>query len=167
MNDTDDLLKPELYINRELSLLEFNGRVLARARIETIPLLERLNYLCIASSNLDEFYEVRVAGVLQMATMDPTSVAADGLTPLDQLRVISEKSHQLVSEQYRILNKVLIPLLSEENIHFIRRRDWTEGQRNWLKQYFHEELLPILTPVGLDSAHPFPRILNKSLKSRR
>ena len=163
MNDTNDVLKPELFINRELSLLEFNGRVLAQAEIEQIPLLERLNYLCIASSNLDEFYEVRVAGVLQMATLDPTSVAADGLTPLDQLTAISEKSHQLVADQYRILNEVLIPLLSKENIHFIRRRDWTEAQKNWLKQYFHEELLPILTPVGLDSAHPFPRILNKSL----
>jgi polyphosphate kinase len=164
MIDTDDLLKPELYINRELSLLEFNGRVLAQARIEQIPLLERLNYLCIASSNLDEFYEVRVAGVLQMASLESTAVvAADGLTPLDQLTAISEKSHQLVTEQYRILNEVLIPLLSKENIHFFRRRDWTEAQRNWLKQYFHEELLPILTPVGLDSAHPFPRILNKSL----
>ena len=163
MNDTNDVLKPELFINRELSLLEFNGRVLAQAEIEQIPLLERLNYLCIASSNLDEFYEVRVAGVLQMATLDPTSVAEDGLTPLDQLTAISEKSHQLVAEQYRILNEVLIPLLSKENIHFIRRRDWTEAQKNWLKQYFHEELLPILTPVGLDSAHPFPRILNKSL----
>jgi polyphosphate kinase len=163
MNDTNDVLKPELFINRELSLLEFNGRVLAQAEIEQIPLLERLNYLCIASSNLDEFYEVRVAGVLQMATLDPTSVAADGLTPLDQLTAISEKSHQLVAEQYRILNEILIPLLSKENIHFIRRKDWTEAQKNWLKQYFHEELLPILTPVGLDSAHPFPRILNKSL----
>ena len=162
MNDTNDLLKPELYINRELSLLEFNGRVLAQAEIEQIPLLERLNYLCNASSNLDEFYEVRVAGLLQMATIDSTP-AADGLTPCDQLTAISEKSHQLVAEQYRILNEVLIPLLREENIHFIRRKEWTEAQRNWLKQYFHEELLPILTPVGLDSAHPFPRILNKSL----
>ncbi len=163
MTDEIDLLKPELYINRELSLLEFNVRVLAQAEIEQIPLLERLNYLCISSSNLDEFYEVRVAGVLQLAAMDPTSVGSDGLTPLEQLTAISEKAHELVANQYRILNDVLIPLLSAENIHFFRRKDWTEAQKNWLEQYFHEELLPILTPVGLDSAHPFPRILNKSL----
>jgi polyphosphate kinase len=163
MTEEIDLLKPELYINRELSLLEFNVRVLAQAEIEQIPLLERLNYLCISSSNLDEFYEVRVAGVLQLAALDPTSVGSDGLTPLEQLTAISEKAHELVADQYRILNEVLIPLLSAENIHFFRRKDWTEEQKNWLEQYFHEELLPILTPVGLDSAHPFPRILNKSL----
>lgn len=163
MTEEIDLLKPELYINRELSLLEFNVRVLAQAEIKQIPLLERVNYLCISSSNLDEFYEVRVAGVLQLAAMDPTSVGSDGLTPLEQLTAISEKAHELVADQYRILNEVLIPLLSAENIHFFRRKDWTDAQKNWLEQYFHEELLPILTPVGLDSAHPFPRILNKSL----
>ena len=158
-----DLTKPELYINRELSLLEFNVRVLAQARDESIPLLERLNYLCISCSNLDEFYEVRVASVLQMLEMDPTSISTDGLTPHEQLEQIGVKAHELVQEQDGLLNGTLIPLLEQENIRFIRRKDWTDTQQKWLANYFNVELLPILTPVGLDSAHPFPRILNKSL----
>lgn len=163
MNENLSLSNPEFFLNRETSLLEFNIRVLEQAKIETIPLLERLNYLCISSSNLDEFYEVRVASVLQMAKMDPESVSVDGLKPSEQLMWISKKANELVSNQYRILNEVLLPALAEENIRFIRRKDWTESQRKWLQQYFYEALMPILTPVGLDSAHPFPRILNKSL----
>lgn len=161
--ETINLQQPELYINRELSLLEFNMRVLAQAEVETVPLLERLNYLCISCSNLDEFYEVRVASVLQMAEMDPSAVGPDGLTPNEQLDKISVKAHELVSAQYHMLNEVLIPLLHQENIRFIRRAEWSETQQTWLAKYFEEELMPILTPVGLDSAHPFPRILNKSL----
>jgi len=158
-----NLKNPEFYINRDLSLLEFNKRVLAQATDESVPLLERLNYLCISCSNLDEFFEVRVASIIEMATIDPKAVGSDGLTPIEQLEKISIHARQLVSEQYQILNEVLIPKLAEENIHFIRRKDWTEAQHKWLFRYFNEELLPILTPVGLDSAHPFPRILNKSL----
>jgi polyphosphate kinase len=166
INETDDIIdlhKPELYINRELSLLEFNKRVLAQAKDENVPLLERLNYLCISCSNLDEFFEVRVASVLQMATMDPKAIGPDGLTPHEQLEQISINAHQLVDEQYTVLNEILIPKLKEQNIRFIRRSKWTEAQHKWLENYFNDELLPILTPVGLDSAHPFPRILNKSL----
>ena len=158
-----DLSNPEFYINRELSLLEFNVRVLAQALDENLPLLERLNYLCISCSNLDEFYEVRVASLLQMAEMDANVVSSDGLTINEQLDKIAVKAHALVAEQYRVLNEVLIPLLAAENIRFVRRDKWTAEQRQWLEKYFNEELLPILTPVGLDSAHPFPRILNKSL----
>lgn len=158
-----DLTSTEFYINRELSLLEFNIRVLAQAKNEKLPLLERLNYLCISCSNLDEFYEVRVASVIQMSQMDPGALGPDGLTPHEQLEKIAVKAHELVDEQYRVLNDVLIPQMANENIHFIRRHDWSDAQKKWLAQYFTEELLPILTPVGLDSAHPFPRILNKSL----
>lgn len=158
-----NLQKPELYINRELSLLEFNKRVLAQAMDDNVPLLERLNYLCISCSNLDEFFEVRVASVIQMATIDPKAAGSDGLTPKEQLELISVQSHQLVDEQYQVLNEVLIPKLMEENIRFIRRKKWTEAQHKWLQNFFNDELMPILTPVGLDSAHPFPRILNKSL----
>lgn len=157
------LNSPELYINRELSLLEFNVRVLAQALDETLPLLERLNYLCISCSNLDEFYEVRVASLLQMAEMDANVISTDGLKIKEQLERISIKAHSLVAEQYRILNEVLIPTLETENIRFLRRDRWSATQKAWLERYFNEELLPILTPVGLDSAHPFPRILNKSL----
>jgi polyphosphate kinase len=158
-----DLKSPELYINRDVSLLEFNKRVLAQAMNENVPLLERLNYLCISCSNLDEFYEVRVASIIQMAAIDPKVVGPDGLTPSEQLERIAVNAHLLVLEQYRVLNDILIPKLEEQNIRFIRRKDWTEAQLQWLQQYFNEEVLPILTPVGLDSAHPFPRILNKSL----
>jgi polyphosphate kinase len=158
-----DLSSPELYINRELSLLQFNNRVLAQAKNEKLPLLERLNYLCISCANLDEFYEVRVASVIQMAEMDPDAIGEDGYTPHEQLEKIGHKAHELVDEQYRMLNEILIPLMEKENICFIRRNHWTDVQTKWLEQYFNEELLPILTPVGLDSAHPFPRILNKSL----
>jgi len=158
-----DLSEPSLYYNRELSLLEFNDRVLAQAKDENIPLLERLNYLCISCSNLDEFYEVRVASVIQIAEIDPHVTACDGLNAHEQLQAISVKAHELVSEQYRVLHDLMIPQLAEQDIRFIRRDDWTDKQRQWLKKFFHEELQPILTPVGLDSAHPFPRILNKSL----
>jgi polyphosphate kinase len=167
--DTDKIVeavnleKPEYYINRDLSLLEFNKRVLAQAKNESVPLLERLNYLCISCSNLDEFFEVRVASIIEMATIDPKTVGSDGLTPNEQLEKISVHAHQLVDEQYQVLNEILIPRLNEENIRFIRRNNWTEAQHKWLSRYFNEELMPILTPVGLDSAHPFPRILNKSL----
>lgn len=158
-----DLNLPEFYINRELSLLEFNERVLAQALDEAVPLLERLNYLCISCSNLDEFFEVRVASLLQMANIEPAVVGPDGLTVHEQLERIGARAHRLVEDQYKTLNEVLIPQLNEQSIRFIRRTHWTEAQQKWLAHYFEESLLPILTPVGLDSAHPFPRILNKSL----
>jgi len=158
-----ELTSPELYINREQSLLEFNIRVLAQALDTNLPLLERLNYLCISCSNLDEFYEVRVASLLQMAEMDDSAISVDGLSIQEQLEKISVKAHELVEEQYRVLNEVLIPNLEEESIRFLRRDRWTDSQKAWLEKFFNEELLPILAPVGLDSAHPFPRILNKSL----
>ena len=163
INHDIDLQKPELYINRELSILEFNKRVLAQAKDESVPLLERLNYLCISCSNLDEFFEVRVASVIEMVTMDPDTRGIDGLTPNEQLDLISTYTRKLVTDQYDVLNTILLPKLKEENIHFVRRQQWTESQSKWLETYFNEEILPILTPVGLDSAHPFPRILNKSL----
>ena len=161
--DANVLENPEYYINRELSLLEFNDRVLAQVRDENIPLLERLTYLCISSSNLDEFFEVRVASVLQMLKIDSGAVSSDGLLPHEQLDRICAKTHELVEEQYRLLNDELFPQLENEGIRYIRRDKWTSAQSKWLEKFFNVELLPILTPVGLDSAHPFPRILNKSL----
>ena len=158
-----NLKAPELYINRDLSLLEFNKRVLAQAKDETVPLLERLNYLCISCSNLDEFFEVRVASVIEMVAMDPDTRGIDGLKAKEQLELISVQSRLLVDDQYATLNDILLPELKKENINFVRRVEWTEEQRRWLEVYFNEEILPVLTPVGLDSAHPFPRILNKSL----
>ncbi len=158
-----DLRHPALYINRELSLLEFNARVLAQSVDAQNPLLERLKFLCITSTNLDEFFEIRVAGLIQKAEMRSTQAGPDNMSPQETLRAISARAHALVEEQYRILNEELIPRLAEENIHFIRRGQWSKRQDAWLRRFFRESLLPVISPLGLDSAHPFPRILNKSL----
>lgn len=158
-----DLKNPELYINRELSLLQFQWRVLEQAKDEAIPLLERLRFLCIASTNLDEFFEIRVAGLKHMDALGSMRAEADGLAPCEVLARISEEAHALVAEQYRVLNEVLIPALAREKIRFIRRDRWNQKQAAWIKRYFNNELLPVLSPLGLDPAHPFPRVLNKSL----
>ncbi len=154
---------PSLYINRELSLLEFNHRVLEQAKDEANPLLERLRFLCISSTNLDEFFEIRVAGLMQKAEVGSVQVGADQMQPTEVLDAISARAHELVAEQYRVLNEVVIPKLADEGIHFVRRSDWTAQQERWLRKYFENELLPVISPMGLDPAHPFPRILNKSL----
>ncbi|MEX0730029.1 MAG: polyphosphate kinase 1 [Aquisalimonadaceae bacterium] len=161
--DAVDFRHPDFYINRQLSLLEFNARVLEQARDERIPLLERLKFLCISSTNLDEFFEIRVAGLKQAFEMGSTQAGADNRTPQEVLRVISTRAHELVTSQYRVLNEELIPRLAEQNIRFIRRGEWTDDHRQWVRQYFKDALLPMLSPLGLDPAHPFPRILNKSL----
>ncbi|MBM4227177.1 MAG: polyphosphate kinase 1 [Gammaproteobacteria bacterium] len=158
-----DLSDPALYINRELSLLEFNRRVLEQAKDEGNPLLERLRYLCISSSNLDEFFEIRVAGLKEQVAFNSGQMGPDQLTPAEQLRRIGEVAHQLVAEQYRVLNDVLSPPLAEEGIRFLKRSEWNVKQAQWVKRYFYRELLPVLSPIGLDPSHPFPRILNKSL----
>ncbi|NOZ54023.1 MAG: polyphosphate kinase 1 [Gammaproteobacteria bacterium] len=161
--DTSDLKQPELYINRELSLLEFNWRVLEQAKDDSIPLLERLRYLCISTTNLDEFFEVRVAALIQRAQLGSTQAGPDNMMPQEILNAISTRSHEIVTEQYNVLNNMMFPLLKKQNVRFIRRAEWNNSQEKWLYSYFQEELLPILSPLGLDPAHPFPRILNKSL----
>ena len=161
--DAVNLSSPELYINRELSLLEFNRRVLGQASDPGLPLLERLRFLCIASSNLDEFFEIRVSGLKQQAAFGSTQTGPDNLSPAAQLTQISLNAHELVNEQYRLLNEVLLPELRTEGIRFLARDEWNRKQREWLMRYFETELQPILTPIGLDPAHPFPKILNKSL----
>ncbi len=161
-----DLKNPALYINRELSLLEFNRRVLELAKSDDVPLLERLRFLCIAGSNLDEFFEIRVAGLKQQEALGATQRGPDNLSPSQQLRRVSARAHELVDEQYRILNDVLFPLLEAEGIRFLKRSQWSAGeggQEQWLGDFFRRELEPILTPIGLDPAHPFPRIINKNL----
>ncbi len=161
--NSPDLKLPELYINRELSLLAFNLRVLEQAKDMAIPLLERLRYLCISSSNLDEFFEIRVAGLIQKAALESVQAGPDNLPPQELLGQISQQAHQLVAEQYRVLNEELLPALEQEEIHFLKRQEWEPQQAAWIQDYFEHELLPILSPMGLDPAHPFPRILNKSL----
>ena len=161
--DAIDLNRPELYINRELSQLEFNRRVLEQSKDENVPLLERLRFLCIASTNLDEFFEIRVSGLKQQLVYGAAQRSPDNLDPAEQLKRISEAVHAFVGEQYRILNEIVIPALAEKGIRFPRRADWDSRLEAWVKRYFNRDLLPVLSPIGLDPAHPFPKILNKSL----
>lgn len=154
---------PELYFNRELSLLEFHDRVLSQAFNESVPLLERLRFLCISSTNIDEFFEVRVGGLKERYEAGVNAAGADGLTPFSALERIAERAHQIVDRQYQCLNDILLPKLLEQGIEIVKRRDWSKEQTAWLKDYFNSEVLPLLSPIGLDPAHPFPRILNKSL----
>ena len=153
----------ELLLNRELGQIEFNKRVLAQAEDASLPLLERLKYLCIVSSNLDEFFEVRIAWLKETAQLTPDRILADGATPLHVLDQVSTASHELVRRQYAIMSDVLFPALRQEGIVFLRRNEWTEQQQEWVKNFFANELKPILTPIGLDPSHPFPKVLNKSL----
>jgi polyphosphate kinase len=161
--DAQNFKAPDLYINRELSLLEFNQRVLALAFDESIPLLERLKFLCIASANLDEFFEIRVAGLKQLLELGSAQVTPDALEIPDQLKAIHERTVTLVAEQYRCLNEILLPALREKNICLIGRAEWSPETQSWLEQYFALEVEPVLSPLGLDPARPFPRIQNKSL----
>ncbi len=152
-----------LYGNRELSFLSFNQRVLELAHDDSVPLLEQLRYLCISSSNLDEFFEVRVAGVKQQLDGGVTSVGADGISPQQQLNLISERAHLLVDEQYALFNNRLLPAMAEQGIVFVRRADWDDKITDWVEDYFESQILPVLSPLALDHAHPFPNLTNKSL----
>ncbi|MBS4098691.1 MAG: polyphosphate kinase 1 [Sulfuricella sp.] len=155
---------PEYFINRELGLLAFNQRVLEQAEDTHNPLLERLKYVCIVSSNLDELFEVRVAGLKEQLKYDPNTIGGpDGLTARQAFKEVSVTAHKLVERQYKLLNEVLFPELAKQGIRFVRRNHWTSEQSEWIRDYFFRELMPVLTPIGLDPAHPFPRVLNKSL----
>lgn len=152
-----------LYIHRELSQLQFNIRVLEQALDESYPLLERLKFLLIFSSNLDEFFEIRVAGLKKQITFAREQAGADGLQPHQALARISELVHGHVDRQYAILNDILLPELEKHQVRFIRRRHWTTKIKTWVRRYFRDEISPIITPIGLDPTHPFPLLVNKSL----
>ncbi|MFN0242687.1 MAG: polyphosphate kinase 1 [Planctomycetota bacterium] len=158
-----DVKDPRLYINRELATLEFNRRVLEQAKDTSTPLLERLRFLTICSANLDEFFEIRVAGHKQQVAFRVAQPGPDGLSAQETLREIGAVAHALVAEQYQVLNEVLLPALEREGVRILKRSAWTPKQRRWVRHYFEDEVLPVLTPIGLDPAHPFPRVLNKSL----
>ena len=161
--DTANLKLPNHYINRELSALEFNRRVMYQATDPNVPLLERLRFLCIVSTNLDEFFEIRVSGLKQRAEAGSAPMGPDMLTPQQLLRALAPITHDIVTQQYRLLNEDLMPALSREGIRFIRRDNWTDAQREWLRSYFEAQVEPTLSPISLDPARPFPRILSKSL----
>ncbi|MBP9714665.1 MAG: polyphosphate kinase 1 [Sterolibacterium sp.] len=154
---------PEHFLNRELSLLAFNRRVLAQAADARVPLLERLRFLCIVSSNLDEFFEIRVAGLKEQIKFGSATTGSDGLLPTEVFRRVGLEAHTIIAEQYALLNDDILPALAQEGIQFIRRSLWTAEQSAWIHDYFLREVMPLLTPIGLDPAHPFPRVLNKSL----
>ena len=158
-----DLDAPRLYINRELSLLAFFERVLAMAALEDTPPLERLRFLTICSTILDEFFEIRVAGLKQRARLKIARPGPDGLSPQEALRRIADVVKSFVREQYRLLNGEVLGGLRALGVKVLKRSEWTKKQRKWVRAYFNEQVAPVLTPVGLDPAHPFPRLLNKSL----
>ena len=155
--------RTELYINQELSWLDFNARVLEEAQDERNPLLERVKFMAIVASNLDEFYEIRVAGLLQLHESGANPSRPDGLTPAEQLERITQQAHEQVAEQYRCWNEDLIPALAAEGIYFWEARQLEDKHLGFVRQYWREELEPILTPIVVDPAHPFPRVLNKAL----
>ncbi|MEZ5965071.1 MAG: polyphosphate kinase 1 [Planctomycetota bacterium] len=160
---SDRLDDPRLYFNRELSQLQFVWRVLDQALHPETPLLERLRFLTITSAILDEFFEIRVAGLRQQVAFDIRQAGPDGLGPREQLQRISLEAHRVVAEQYRILNEVLLPQLGEADIEVVPRGEWSRTQEQWARRFFTNEVLPLLTPMALDPAHPFPVVLNKGL----
>jgi polyphosphate kinase len=155
--------KPELFLSRELAALEFNFRVLAQARDPSTPVLERLRFLSIVANNLDEFFEVRVAMLKHHHQFGSAAPGPDGIASGELLAHIRERVLDLVGAQYATWHDELGPALAAENIHFLTRKQWNARQRRWLQGYFENEVLPVLSPLGLDPAHPFPRILNKTL----
>jgi polyphosphate kinase len=150
-------------LNRELGQLEFNRRVLAQAENPQTPILERLRFVCIVSSNMDEFFEIRMSGLKEQLRENPLKVLADGQTVQDSYRQITLQARQLIEKKYRLLQEVIFPQLNQEKIFFKYQSAWTKKQRLWARNFFHTELVPVLTPIALDPAHPFPKVINKSL----
>lgn len=161
--DDINLKAPDYYINRELSFLEFNQRVLDLAQDPSVPLLERVKFLSISCSNLDEFFEIRVAGLKERLEFGSSQADPDGRSVTEQLDAIHVRAQTLVADQYRLLNDVLVPALRESGINVVRQQRLTDAQSAALEAYFELEVEPVLSPLGLDPARPFPRIQNKSL----
>lgn len=158
-----DLQKPQYYFNRELSFFDFNQRVLEQAKDRGIPVLERVKFLCISCANLDEFFEIRVASLKELVEAGAVQQGPDGLSVTDQLAAISTRAARLLEEQYELLNEELMPELAARGIRFLSPETWTEAQARWIADYFVREVEPVLSPLALDPARPFPKILNKSL----
>jgi polyphosphate kinase len=159
----ESLRQPELYLNRELAALAFNRRILELASDTGVPPLERLRFLCLSCTTLDKFFEVRVGGLKERMERGASYLRRDGLGPAETLAAIAHAARGIVAEQYRVFNESLGPALAEHGVRFLPRGDWNHEQARWARRFFRSEVLPVLTPIGLDPAHPFPRILNKSL----
>ncbi len=156
-------VKPDLFLNRSLSWLAFNRRVLEEAEDESNPLLERVKYLAITASNLDEFFEIRIAGLLQHLEEGQVEAGPDGMTPLDEQARVAEATHEFVRLQYECWNQMLLPSLAEQGIRVHSLGDLNDAQREVVDEYCRNELDALLTPVTVDPAHPFPRVLHKAL----
>ena len=154
---------PAHFINRELSWLEFNQRVLDEALDPATPLLERVKFLCITSSNLDEFFEVRVAGLKQQIESDVVERSHDGLTASETFRAITKRVRRMVEQLYACWREQLVPALAENNIRFLEFPDLSETDHQWIEDFYRTQVRPVLTPLAIDPAHPFPQLLNKSL----
>jgi len=150
-------------LNRELSLLKFNERVLAMAENPSVPILERLRYVCIVSANLDEFFEIRISSLKEQQRMTPGVVGCDGMTPGEAFERVQAKVHAMVERQYDLLNSQILPGLQAEGIVLLHASEWNAQQLQWAREVFNREVMPLLTPIGLDPSHPFPRVYNKSL----
>lgn len=159
----NSLDNPEFYINREFSAIAFNQRVLNLATDSRIPILERIRFLCICSSNLDEFFEIRVSGLKEKIALGSGQLTIDGLRAEEVFSSISQKVHLLIEELYAIFNKQLLPALRKENIYFLDTEEWTDDIHLWATHYFKSEILPVISPIALDLAHPLPKLINKSL----
>jgi len=155
--------KSPKYFNRELSWLAFNRRVLEQAKYSKYPLLERLRYLSFVSSNLDEFYEIRVSGLIQQADSGVMDLSIDGMTPRQQLKIVHEVTERLVKDQYACWSRQIVPSLKKNGIIFKTRDELTKSELAWLKHFFHDNVFPVLTPLAIDLAHPFPQLINKGL----
>ena len=152
-----------VYTNRELSLLEYNQRVLEEAQDPSNPLLERLKFLCFVASNLDVFFEVRVAGLKQQSQSHVSAPGPDGMSPAEQLAAISSRVRKMVDDTYRTWREDLVPALEENNIFFLRCNELTSEEKEYYAKYFEKSVYPVLTPLAVDPVHPFPQLLNKSL----
>ena len=152
-----------LFINRELSWLEFNQRVLDQAFDASNPILERLKFLCIVSSNLDEFFEVRVAGLKQQRQTQSSEVGPDGLSAGEILALVSERTRRMVDDQYRCWREQIVPGLEEQRLRFHTYPDVAEHEQKHFAQFYEKTVYPVLTPIAVDPSHPFPQLLNKSL----
>src|SRR5216117_1682485 len=153
---------PRNFINRELSWLEFNRRVLEEAQDPTQPLIERVKFLTIFSSNLDEFFEIRVAGIKQQIESETSDVGPDGLSPTETFNNIQRVVRELVAAQYSLWNEELLPLLAKNGIRIPKMTELSAKRAAWAHKYIQEEVFPLLTPLAVDASHPFPQLLNKS-----
>src|SRR3984893_6179662 len=153
---------PRNFINRELSWLEFNRRVLEEAQDPTQPLIERVKFLTIFSSNLDEFFEIRVAGIKQQIASETSGVGPDGLSPTETFNNIQRVARELVATQYKLWKEEILPELAKNGIRVQEVAQLNAKRAVWAQRYFQQEVFPMLTPLAVDASHPFPQLLNKS-----